>query len=86
MCNNRYSIGKYDCFIQGYKAAKRLEEFWSANGNAGIASIWTSFGPRFFDMAQTTPYEVLRELKEEFDVPWTTVAKWLDAVSVDDLH
>ena len=79
-------MSKREYFLTTYKAIKRLESFWSANGYQGIASIWTEYGPRFFNMAKTSPSDVVEELKDEFLVTNETVARWIENVSVNELH
>ena len=81
MCCNRKFDGS---FIAGYNAAKLLDEFWLMN--SGVVSIWTPFGPRFFDMDETTPFDVVTELKREFDVSYEAVASWLDTIDNEGLN
>lgn len=84
MCNNIARRNGY--FLHDYKATKALERFWSANGNAGLAAIWTDYAPEFFDMAETAPSEVVRYLKTEYQTDGATVLRWIETVSADPLH
>lgn len=70
-------------FILGYETQRRLESFWSANGFAGLVSFATPYGPRFFDMALTSPSGVALELHNETGADYSTIAKWIEAPSAD---
>lgn len=89
MCANRkFEPGAF-CetpFYKGYQAADRLTRFWDVNYHKGIAAIWTSWGPCFFDMAKTSPVAALLQIKAETGADWATVADWVNTVSNDDLH
>jgi hypothetical protein len=72
---------KHDCFIQGYKAAKRLREIWDATNQRYICFA-TPFGMDFFDKETTSPCKAVKLLKDEYDVPYLTVAKWIEETPV----
>lgn len=74
---------KHDCFIQGYRAAKKLREMWDASEDRFICFA-TPMGIEFFDKQATSPCRAIKLLKDEYDVPYSTVAKWIEDTPISE--
>ena len=73
-------------FSRGFKVMERLEAFYSEHGYAGLGSIWTPYGPYFFDLAKVEPLDLALGLAKEYGADYATVCEWLENVSDDCLH
>lgn len=73
-------------FSRGFRAMERLEEFYSAHGYAGLGSVWTPYGPYFFDLSAVEPLDLAIGLAKEYGADYSTVCEWLENISDDYLH
>lgn len=69
-------------------ALKSLETVWTRNNSCGVATVWTTEGPRSFNMTKTSPRDALVALKDETGAPWRKIEAWTrpGMVDVDALH
>ena len=86
MCNNLTIKAACREMTARAVALESLKAHWARNNAYGVAAIWTTDGPRFFNMAKTSPADALRAIKDDTGADWATVAEWVKSVSIDDLH
>ena len=68
-------------FIAGYRAAKKLEKLWNLNN---FVCIPNPIGIDFFNTKETTPFDAVRFLSDEYDVPYSTVGQWIENIKFND--
>lgn len=83
MCNNNSIINLRD---KCKDACDRLDAVWKNRGDCGIAAVWTVDGPRFFNMTETTPFQAVAAIKEEFGCKWNEVNDLIKYIDSDELH
>ena len=69
-------------------ALESLKTVWARNNSCGVATIWTTEGPRPFNMAKISPRDALVALKDETGAPWKKIEVWTrpGMVDVDALY
>lgn len=88
MCNNLTIKAACREMTARAVALESLKAHWARNNSCGVAAIWTTDGPRFFNMAQTSPADALRTIKDDTGADWKKIEVWTrpGMVDVDALH
>lgn len=88
MCNNMTVKAACREMTARAVALESLETVWERNNSCGVATIWTTDGPRLFNMAKLSPRDALDALKDDTGAAWQKIEIWtrVGMVDVDALH